>query len=161
MASRVSDVFEVLHLLVVEFAEQSIEQDLGETDHRVERRPQLVGHAGQELGLVTTRDLQFVGLERQLLEEASVVDRERRLARERLEQIRDLRGKFARDAPSDDKRPENSILANEWNREHRAPAGTSKFVQVGVRRRSADVWDPERRAARTPPARRACRGGQL
>ena len=44
--------FEVLFLLLVQLAEHPLAQHLREPDDGVQRRPQLVGHVGQELGLV-------------------------------------------------------------------------------------------------------------
>ena len=52
VAAGGQDVVEVLLLLVVELAEQPLQQHLGEADDRVERRAQLVRHVGQELDLV-------------------------------------------------------------------------------------------------------------
>ena len=44
------DVVEVLLLLLVDLAEQPLPQHLREADDRVQRRPQLVRHVGQEVG---------------------------------------------------------------------------------------------------------------
>ena len=60
---------------------------LGEADHGVERRPQLVRHAREELGLVLADDLQLGGLRLELAEQLGVPDGERRLAREGLEEL--------------------------------------------------------------------------
>ena len=55
MAPRVADVADVLLLALVELAEHAVQQHVGEADHRVERRAQLVRHAGEELRLVPAR----------------------------------------------------------------------------------------------------------
>ena len=46
------DVLQVLGLLLVHLPEHPFGQDLGEPEDRVQRRPELVGHVGEELGLV-------------------------------------------------------------------------------------------------------------
>src|SRR3990170_3602862 len=83
------DVIEVLLLLGVDLAEHPLQQHLGEADHGVERRAQLVGHVGKELRLVTVGDLELPGLVVQLGEEPHVLDGDDSLVRERLEE-RDL-----------------------------------------------------------------------
>ena len=52
MLARAVDVAEVLLLALVDLPEHLLEEDLGEAEHRVERRAQLVRHARQELRLV-------------------------------------------------------------------------------------------------------------
>ena len=59
MVPRRDDVIEVLRLLLVHRADHLVLQHLREADDRVERRPQLVGHVGQELRLVLTRRLEL------------------------------------------------------------------------------------------------------
>src|SRR5712664_4160921 len=54
------DVLEILLLLSVEVTEEAIEKHLGETDDGVERRAELVGHAGEELGLVAVSSLELL-----------------------------------------------------------------------------------------------------
>ena len=61
VVGRGEDVVQVLLLLLVHLAEQLLLQDLGEADDRVQRRPQLVAHVGQEVGLVLGGDLQRPG----------------------------------------------------------------------------------------------------
>ena len=53
------DVVEVLLLLRVDLAGDPLAQHLREADDRVQRRPQLVGHVGQELRLVLARGLEL------------------------------------------------------------------------------------------------------
>ena len=78
------DVLEVVVLLLVELAEQPLEQHLGEADDRVQRRAQLVRHVGQELGLVLVRDLELAALVLDLAEQPRVLDRDHRLVGEGL-----------------------------------------------------------------------------
>ena len=51
----VADVADVLLLALVELAEHPLQQHVAEPDDGVQRRPQLVRHRGQELGLVPAR----------------------------------------------------------------------------------------------------------
>ncbi len=53
------DVVEVLGLLLVDRADHLVAEHLREADDRVQRRPQLVGHVGQELRLVLARRLEL------------------------------------------------------------------------------------------------------
>ena len=81
VVGRGEDVVQVLVLLLVHLAEQLLLEHLGEADDRVQRRPQLVAHVGQELGLVLGGDLElraFLGqLPRPRLQLADIaVDRE-------------------------------------------------------------------------------------
>ena len=62
VACRAEDVVEVLGLLLVDLAEQLLAQHLREAADRVQRRPQLVRHVGQELRLVATGGLELAGL---------------------------------------------------------------------------------------------------
>ena len=85
--ARRPDVTEVFLLALVQVAEQPVEEDLGEADDRVERRPELVRHAREELGLVPTGDLQLGPLGVELAEEACIDDGQPRLVGERPEQL--------------------------------------------------------------------------
>ena len=49
MGARGVNILQALRLLLVEVAEHTVGEDLREPDDRVEGRPQLVGHVGQEL----------------------------------------------------------------------------------------------------------------
>ena len=69
------NVLEVALLLLVQLAEQTVEEDLREADHRRQRSTQLMGHAGEELGLVAASDLELTRLSRELLIEARVLYR--------------------------------------------------------------------------------------
>jgi hypothetical protein len=75
--SRGMNVLEVLLLLLIELAEHTFRQDLGEADDGVERRPQLMGHVGEELGLVLAGDLELATLLLDLAEETRVLDGDR------------------------------------------------------------------------------------
>ena len=62
VVGRGQDVVEVLRLLLVDVAEQPLAQHLREADDRVQRRPQLVRHVGEELRLVPARRLELTAL---------------------------------------------------------------------------------------------------
>ncbi len=86
----VEDVLQVLLLLRVHLAEQTVEQHLREADDCVQRRPQLVRHVSEELGFVLARDLQLAVLFVDRLEELRTRDRDRSLRREGRDEL-DLR----------------------------------------------------------------------
>ena len=77
---------QVVVLLLVDVAEQALEQHFGEADDGVERRAQLVRHVGEELRLVLVRDLELPALVLDLAEQARVLDGDDGLVRERLQQ---------------------------------------------------------------------------
>jgi hypothetical protein len=81
------DVVEVLLLAVVEIAEHPLQQHLGEPDDGVERGPQLVRHAGQELRLVPAGHLHLgrPGLEG--VDQVDAADGDRRLGGEGGQQL--------------------------------------------------------------------------
>ena len=60
---------------------------LGQPDDGVERRAQLVAHAGDELRLVLARHCELAALVLDLAEQARVLDRQHRLGREGLKQV--------------------------------------------------------------------------
>ena len=60
VSPAVEDILEILLLLGVEVAEEAFEEYLGEADDGVERRAELVRHAGQELGLVAVGGLELL-----------------------------------------------------------------------------------------------------
>ena len=79
---------QVVVLLLVDVAEQALEQHFGKADDGVERRAQLVRHVGEELRLVLVRDLELPALVLDLAEQARVLDRDDGLVRERLRAAR-------------------------------------------------------------------------
>ena len=52
----------VLGLFLIHVAEHALLQHFGETDDRVQRRPQLVRHVGEEFGLVAVGDFKLLAL---------------------------------------------------------------------------------------------------
>ena len=76
MLARGEDVAEVLRLLLVRVAEHPLQQHIRETDDRVERRAQLVRHAGQKLALVLAGHFELAARLRDLAEEPGILDGE-------------------------------------------------------------------------------------
>ena len=74
MRARRIGVLEVLFLPVVQLSKHPLRQHLGEPDDRVQRGPQLVGHVGEELGLVLAGDLKLAALVLDLQEQPSVLN---------------------------------------------------------------------------------------
>src|SRR5262249_49693892 len=65
-------------------ARRVFDHHFGQADDGIERRAQLVAHAGDELRLVLARHLQLPAFLFDLAEQTRVLDREHRLGRERL-----------------------------------------------------------------------------
>ena len=78
----VADVADVLLLAVVELAEHPLEQHVGEADHGVQRRAQLVRHAGQELPTCGGPRPQLALALLEGDEQLDILDRDRALRRE-------------------------------------------------------------------------------
>src|SRR5262249_5494734 len=81
------DVLQVLVLLLVELAEHTLAQNLREADDRVQRRTELVGHVGQELGLVLAGRFKLSALVLDLEKQAGVLERQGRLRGEGGEKV--------------------------------------------------------------------------
>src|SRR5262249_42787701 len=90
-----------------------VEQDVGEADDAVEGRAQLVAHVRQKLRLVPADLLQLLALLLDLPEQPGVLDRQRRLAGKRLEQLDRSLVEAARLIPPDDERAEDTLLSEE------------------------------------------------
>jgi hypothetical protein len=82
---------------------------LGQPDNGVERRAQLVAHAGDELRLVLARQLQLAALVLDLAEQAGVLDSQHGLGCERLQEMNSSLGKVARLFAANDQRSHNFI----------------------------------------------------
>jgi hypothetical protein len=87
---------QVLVLLLVQVSEHALREYLGEPDNGIERSPQLVGHVGQELGLVPARGFELSTLVLDLTKQPRVLNRQRGLGRERLHEGNDFRREFTR-----------------------------------------------------------------
>ena len=73
-----------------------IDDELGVAQDGVERRAQLMAHVGEELRLVLARDLELAALLLDLAEQAGVLDRQRGLRGEGLQQLEHLGWVFTR-----------------------------------------------------------------
>ena len=130
-------VVEVLHLLGVHRPEHLLEERLGEADDRVERRPQLVRHRREELRLVSARDLELAALLLDLAEEVDVLDRDRGLIGEGLDQPRFLVGKGPHDLSRQGDRSNDPALGDHRQHEHRPcpdRVSSPRIREVGIRR---------------------------
>ena len=89
-------------------------QHLGDADDRVERRAQLVAHAGEELRLVLTGDFELLAFLADFREQARVLDRQNRLGGKGLEQFHRACGKLSRGLTAHEQRPHH--LAGPYER---------------------------------------------
>ena len=127
-------------------------EHLGVPDDGVERRPQLVGHVRQELRLVLAGDLQLAARLLDLLEQPGVLDRQHRLAGERLEQVDDGLRELAGRLAADHQRADRPLLADQRDGEQRAEAGPAQGVRG---RASRSTSAPSRCRAPAPAAPRS------
>ena len=142
--ARAVDVAEVLLLAFVDVPEHPLQQHFGEAQHGVERGAQLVGHAGQELRLVPTGHRQLGTLLLELVVEPRVEQSERRLARERLQQLERLLGELTGPLATDDESPEDLVLSHHRYRHERTPAIVVQDLEVWVELDGGKVWHGDR-----------------
>ena len=128
----IQDVLHVVGLTLVELTEHPLEQHLGEADHRVERGAQLVRHAREEVGLVLAGRGELAALQLELLVQARVGQRDRRLAGEGGEHVAGLVAEGAGGQPPHDERPHDPVGPHERDHHERAPAGVEQQAQVRV-----------------------------
>src|SRR5258708_20487537 len=104
----------------------AIDEQLRITEDRVQWGPELVAHIGEELRFVLAGERQLLALVGDLAEQACVLDRQYRLARQGLHELDRFGSKLAGGAPLQDQRPENALGADERNDQDpsnsRAPA---------------------------------------
>ena len=151
VAPGVADVADVLLLALGQLAEHAVEQHVGEPDDGVQRRPELVRHAREELGLVAAGDLELARLVLELAEQAGVVDRGGRLARQRLEQPDGLVGERARRLPADRQDADDVVAAAQRDGDDRAPAVAAQRVEVRVGGLGRELRRPGAPRRPTPP----------
>ena len=150
------DVLQVIVLLLVELAEQPLEQHLGEADDRVERRAELVRHVGKELRLVPVRGLELPALVLDLAEQPHVLDGDHRLVGERPQERDVLVGEWPGVVAPDEDRADALALPEHRCRDggldaHHLPAfpGKGRDVRVTVDVRVVhDGTAEDRRAGR-------------
>ncbi len=118
VAPGLVDVLEIVGLLLVHLAEHALDQHLGETDDRVERRAQLVRHVGEELRLVLVGDLELGALLLDFLEEPHVLDRDRGLVGEGVGERDLLLAERPHFGAPQEHRAERLAFAHQRHREH-------------------------------------------
>ena len=132
----------------VHLPEHPLGQDLREPEDRVQRGPELMGHVGEELGLVAAGGLELAALVRDLAEEPGVLDGQGGLGGEGLEQLDDFRRERARRLLVDREPPDQLVLAQHRDREQRAGPRAEEDVAegpaIGILR--GDVGDLDRLA---------------
>src|SRR5262249_4094141 len=101
-------------------------EHLAVADDGVEWRPELVRHVGEELGLVTARDLELPALRLELPEEPRVLDRERGLTGESLEEIHHIVRELADRLPPDRQHAEDPLLGEERHGQDRPVAKSNE-----------------------------------
>ena len=106
-----------------------LQQHLGDADDGVERRAQLVAHAGEELRLVLAGDLELLALLLDLVEQPRVLDRDHRLRGEGLQQIDRAFRKLARLFAADHQRADNPIGTEQGHDQQRAEAGADDDIE--------------------------------
>src|SRR5262249_2207556 len=160
--SAVHALQRLLRLFCAE-ARRVFDHHLGQSDDGVERRAQLVAHAGDELRLVLARLLQLTVLVLDFVEQPHVLDGDHRLVSEGRKQL-DLLVSEGRDLRLPQPYcAERYALAQQGYRQHRS--NTHQFLRFGeiIFRVRLDVWNLDRttlqqRAARRGPASCADRG---
>ena len=126
------DVAEVLRLLVVHLAEHPFEQHFGKADHRVERRAELMGHVGEELGLVLARHLELLRPCLKLGEQARVLDGDHGLVGEGPEDRDLFHAEGARLSASHIDDSDRSALAQQRYRHHAPEPARARHVANAV-----------------------------
>ena len=108
-------------------------------------RPQLVGHVGEELRLVAAGRLELPTLVRDLAEEAGVLDGQRGLGGEGLQELDDLRREGARRLLADREPADQLVFAQHRDGEQgagpRAEEDVAEGPVIGVRRRDVGNLD--------------------
>ncbi len=132
--------------LAADRAERLHPHQVGKADHRVERRPQLVGHAGEKLRLVLARRLQLTCLLLDLAEQPRVLDRDNRLGREGLEEL-DVHVGEPIDVVVGEADPADHLVPAKHRDGQHAPGASGSHVRDNLRTedgigRAVEVADP-------------------
>ena len=120
--------------LVRKLAVDPVDQQFGEAQNRIERRPELVAHIREELGLVAAGCLQLPAFLLDLAEQLRVLNGEHRLGRKGFHQVNDLLVEFTRLATPDDKRADDLVRPEQRNDQDAAIAGVEHDLLNGRRR---------------------------
>src|SRR5438552_5669729 len=130
MGAGAADVLKVLGLLGIELAEHPLDEDVREADDRVQRRAQLVRHVREELGLVPVRDLELRRLLLDLLDQAHVLDRDRGLPRERLDELDLAIREWSYFDPDQDEHTEHLVATKQRDAETGASAEPDHALRI-------------------------------
>src|SRR5262245_9952970 len=137
---------------------------LGQADDGIERGAQFVAHAGEELRLVLARLRELPALVLDFVEQPHILDRDRRLSSEVLDQL-DL---FVDERPhlltKDDNRADQLSLLEHRDRKHRAittELGASDYKRIPreIRRRRANIVNVRHLMRQRRLAQRGVRSG--
>jgi hypothetical protein len=118
---------------------QLLLEHFGVADHGVERRPQLVAHVRQELGLVLASFGESATGLLHLLEQPGVLNRQHRMTGERLEQLDDGPRELAGPLPTNHERADDALLTDQRDGQQGAEAGVTKRVEDGAGRQVGPV----------------------
>jgi len=129
MSSRLQDVLQVFGLLFIDVSEHPLGEHFRESDDSVQRGPQLVGHVGEELGLVPAGGgLKLSALVRDLVEEPGILDGQGRLRREGTQQFDRLGRELTGTVTGHPETARELALADHRHREHGPDAGFDQDV---------------------------------
>ena len=103
-------------------AEGLVQDQLRVAEDGVQRRPQLVAHVGQELRLVLAGDRELAALLLDLAEQPGVLDGQRRLRGEGLQELDDLRRELPGRSPDHRQRADDLVLPQQRHRQQRPVA---------------------------------------
>ena len=132
MPRRAQNPIERLDLILSLEIARILEQHLGDADDGVQWRAQLVTHVGEELRLVLARHLELVALLLDLAEQPRILNGQRRLRGEGLEQLDRIGGELARRLAPHDERADD--LAGTQERNHQpcsVPGAQDRFIDRG------------------------------
>src|SRR2546428_8270295 len=144
MAPRRENVAQVFLLLGVDLTAHPLEQHFGEPDDRVEWCAELVRHVREELALVPARHFELLTLLLDLIEEAYVLDRDRRLISEGLDELYLTVGERPHVVAGEDHRADRVPFAKHRHAEHGAYIGQTDDTRPSEHRiglRVSDVDD--------------------
>ena len=96
----------------------------GQSDDGIERRAQLVAHAGDELRLVLARPCELATLVLDFVELPHILDRDPRLVREGRDQLDLLVGEWPNFLAVDDDGADQLIFLEHWHRQTRPSPGS-------------------------------------
>src|SRR6516225_1389421 len=131
--------FEYAEHLLGRLAIRAVRHQFGVTQDRVERRAQLMAHVGQELRLVLARFFQLSALVLDFIEQAHVLDGDRRLICKRRDQLDLLIGEWSYFRSCQNQDADWDAFAQHWDAKNCAEIAQSWRFDEGVFRISLYV----------------------